>query len=1500
MSTPIVRVFVSSTWLDLQPERAAVEKVLHRLEETKFVGMEYFGSRDETTQQASLDDVDKSDVYVGILGARYGSGITEEEYKRALDNDIPCFWYVMEGDSLNGFAIDDPEKRDAFKKSFSVNHLRDSFASPEELATNVAIDVNRWLRAGGLPRKGHQELLKGYVNGLPFDYAARIENFLNEYLGTPDHPVAFGGREAELGALTTWLDEDGQSPYLMLAAPAGRGKSALLVHWSRNLQKREDMEVVFVPISIRFRTNLSGVFFEAMAARLADLHGEKIKEKSTMTVEMWRGLITEYLGRPLPNGNRLLVIMDGLDEAADWQGGPDLFPNNPPKTLKIVASARFQVGDIDASQWLQRLGWEKNNLGKTQNLDLLSENGLRSVLESMGFPTAQLSERVDIVKEIYRLSEGDPLLVQLYSQELREEGKEAAHLEPEDLKDFEPGLKGYLDQWWMEQRAIWSEQKENPLKEKSVVALLDLFAFAAGPLYKDDIFSIIGKEYEIDNTYMLDEALRPLNRFVIGDGKDQGFVFSHPRLAYYFLDEKTPTESKRWEGLFIHWGKEAVRSFREGKIDSEDVSGYLIQYLGTHFERADAELEDWMLLVHKKWCDAWEALDGTNAGFLNDVSRVKKVTRNLSEQYIKRGDHSPYLGKMITCMLVEASIRTLNENIPDSLPVKLLENKIWTDNQILTYIDQLADEERKSNMLMSSMPLYSRERHGRIIDITKSIASDYYRSKTLVGIFPYLNKEMSAEALKEVLNAVLYITDVYRSGVLKDLAPHLEEEGLVLLLKASRAIESKYFRSLTLIGIGWCFNEEVQTEVLSEALESARSIAKKSTRTSALVDIAGHLSGELRNEILWESLELSRQIINDTDRTYALAGLTQNLNQEVFTKIINETLEAVRQISNQHHLAHALMKFVQLTSGEVRAEVLNETLEALLAIEDHSSRIRALESLTPHLSEQELLLALKAVQGIAQKDIRTNALVVLAPHLIGEMRTKVLREALKNSLEIESGHFRSSMLVSLAPHLSNLELTLAIQSAREIADDSSRSNALAGLSRYLNGEIHSKILREALESAYRIADDSLRSNVLASLASHLSGVMCTDVLRESIKSARVISDSSACVCALVSFAPYLSGEMRIETLKEAQESACVIVEENDRYNALVALVPYLSGEMRIEVLMEALESARAIEDRSSCARALASLATHLNREMHKAVLKEALETALTITDTFDRCRLLVDIVPYLSGMLRDDAIVEAHKAAQALTWDFTRTHALTELAPHLTGEMRSDLLKEALESGPESALGYDRTPVLVSLAPHLNEEQLVIALESVFSITDDIARSSSLVSLAPYLNGKGLLSALESARTIEKGYDRSLALLSLAPSLSGDLYIKVLNEAMTAAFSIEDNPDFAHALVSLAEYLRGEILVKVLKLVLETSPPLKIFTTYKWGDIPLKAFLFFPIEINLNVLDGICEILDSKYEKRSTVLQRIAKTSQYIKMLGGDESIKDIRQGIKEVTTWWP
>lgn len=149
MSSPIVAVFVSSTWLDLQPERSAVERAIQRLHETKFIGMEYFGSRDESTRRASLDEVDRSQVYVGILGGRFGSGITADEYYRARERGLPCFIYCKNLAAIPPMWCEQEAEPQAKLANWTAelrrHHIITEFSTPDELAAKVTADLHRWL-----------------------------------------------------------------------------------------------------------------------------------------------------------------------------------------------------------------------------------------------------------------------------------------------------------------------------------------------------------------------------------------------------------------------------------------------------------------------------------------------------------------------------------------------------------------------------------------------------------------------------------------------------------------------------------------------------------------------------------------------------------------------------------------------------------------------------------------------------------------------------------------------------------------------------------------------------------------------------------------------------------------------------------------------------------------------------------------------------------------------------------------------------------------------------------------------------------------------------------------------------------------------------------------------------------------------------------------------------------------------------------------------------------
>jgi hypothetical protein len=464
----------------------------------------------------------------------------------------------------------------------------------------------------------HQgDIIISAIQRVKFDYANRIRNFLTEYLGTPGQPVPFGGREPEMAVLNQWLSNTTATPYALLAAPAGRGKSALLVRWLRTLDP-EAVRVAFVPVSIRYNTALSSVVFAALAAQLADIYEDPLPQSfHNWPGDQWRDLCLSYLGQSPPEGRRVLVILDGLDEAADWQAGADLFPTVPPSGLRVLVSARFLGGDSAAAGWLARLGWEKWGRAQAIELPILTVSGVRAVLASMGNPLDALAERDYIVRELFRLSEGDPLLVRLYVEALLPYETEAATLQPEELPQIEDGLKGYFKRWWQEQRQLWG--KDSPLREPGGKALLNILALAIGPLIREDVLAIAPEAVGMDS-WTLAEAVRTMQRFVIGDGEEVGYSFSHPKLGYYFYDQLSAGERQVWEGYFLAYGAAQLTALNEKRLPPAAASACMVRYYGAHLERA--ERTELYGLVSEGWQAAWYALEGAYGGFLEDVARV--------------------------------------------------------------------------------------------------------------------------------------------------------------------------------------------------------------------------------------------------------------------------------------------------------------------------------------------------------------------------------------------------------------------------------------------------------------------------------------------------------------------------------------------------------------------------------------------------------------------------------------------------------------------------------------------------------------------------------------------------------------------------------------------------------------------------------------------------------------------------------------------------------------
>jgi hypothetical protein len=131
-------------------------------------------------------------------------------------------------------SLSDPERKTAFIITASSIE-----AFTKELTIAGSTEYYRTLTEG--------------LAGLAGEPLLGVEGFLETYLGTTETPVPFGGRDAQLAALDSWL-WNSPSQCALLVAPAGRGKSALLAQWAAVVASSGSADVAFVPVSNRFET----------------------------------------------------------------------------------------------------------------------------------------------------------------------------------------------------------------------------------------------------------------------------------------------------------------------------------------------------------------------------------------------------------------------------------------------------------------------------------------------------------------------------------------------------------------------------------------------------------------------------------------------------------------------------------------------------------------------------------------------------------------------------------------------------------------------------------------------------------------------------------------------------------------------------------------------------------------------------------------------------------------------------------------------------------------------------------------------------------------------------------------------------------------------------------------------------------------------------------------------------------------------------------------------
>ncbi|MGV8827080.1 MAG: DUF4062 domain-containing protein [Breznakibacter sp.] len=131
-----LQIFISSTYIDMKEERqSAVEAILKSGNIP--AGMELFTAGNESQLQTIMRWIDESDIYVLLLGGRYGSiekssglSYTEVEYDYAVSQKKPYFSIVITEDALDNktknhgktaIENEEPKKFSEFRKKVLSN-----------------------------------------------------------------------------------------------------------------------------------------------------------------------------------------------------------------------------------------------------------------------------------------------------------------------------------------------------------------------------------------------------------------------------------------------------------------------------------------------------------------------------------------------------------------------------------------------------------------------------------------------------------------------------------------------------------------------------------------------------------------------------------------------------------------------------------------------------------------------------------------------------------------------------------------------------------------------------------------------------------------------------------------------------------------------------------------------------------------------------------------------------------------------------------------------------------------------------------------------------------------------------------------------------------------------------------------------------------------------------------------------------------------------------------
>lgn len=1059
------------------------------------------------------------------------------------------------------------------------------------------------------------------------------KSFLVEHLGNAGHEVAFGGRAAELRQLQDWLRSAGP-PYALVTGALGMGKSALAARFHAAVSAAENgWAVATLPLGAHSRIQRAEEILLALGRVLGSAHGREFTAEPSRLLLAER--VEDLVALPLPVGRQQLVILDALDEVAEEICTALRLPAALPPGLRILLTARSGRGEIAPEVLLDQLGIGKDSLALHLVLEPLSTAEVSEALAQTTPP--QSGWPPHLAAELYRVTAGDPLLLQLYLRELVS-ARSVSTLAL--LGSVPPGLDAYFERIWAEQQRMWAG-KANKLS-RLAQEVLALLSCTLGPLPVTDLPHLLPAELD-RRGFALEEALQPLGRWLREDRQSNELMLAHPRLADFFHRRFVlPEEEKQYQARIIDYGRRTLAALEESAAAMPQVSPYLVRHLGEHLERTGAPLQQLLALVSSGWRRACVACHGHDGEFLIDLERVGKAARADDQRELAAGRPAKNLGTRLRCLFFAASAASLAQGIPPELLIALVERAGWTIEHAASHARLIADLSLRVRALTG---LAQRAQGDQALSLwreslaaAESIEARSERAETLAELMPKVPVELSTlrdEILGRELNQPIH-----------------PEDGAV-------AVAAAYLPFLP---------AEKRQRAASAAASKVHSILTPESQAHMLAKLAGLVEQPLRNELIDAADELAKRLY-----PYVALSLIQYLPERQGPDQTRLTIAHAQQIRVPLWRAIALCDLA--LAGWVPTDERPKL--ARMALTAFGEHLRAPDEPRRHQASPPVdVPGMDLLSNILKNMARTVNAVAIdtdVERLAWNLAMALPVDALPELTKVLAGHrwTRSSIGMRIRA------ITFARQGARECEqllaelsefDEETRYSCLISLSPVL--PVHR--LPEALGLCRAIEDES---DCLRFLIARIGqGFSCERLARltEQIQ-ATAPPERAALLVDLLRGLPE-GARASVETLAIAALDQ--LATPQPRLQTLLSLVP-LAGCSRSALFTEALSLARSFpaEQAGSQLTALAELIALCPAVQTTELVDEIIACLRRLTGDWQHLPAYYKWVQYTSVAQRAHLLQEAARTQGPAGV----SELLASLLPHMTEQERAKSAEQALK-----------------------------------------------------------------------------------------------------------------------------------------------------------------------------------------------------------------------------